>query len=392
MSPDFASGSSGAERRIGRAAEGKAPADRVADWIDQLEEAVSGKSIRRQAEIMRGLTDLFITMTAEPLSVENGKTFDDVMSRLVATIDESVRASFGGRLATVPGAPPMTLRALALDDSIEVARPVLENSDSIDEGVLLEVARSKGQHHLLAISHRRSVDESVTDVLIERGSQPVVASLTSNDGAKFSDHGCAMLESRARNDEEIALNLWSRPDIPRQHLLSLFMSASDEVQRKLVAADRPKADLYRYMVGTATDRMQTIIRENSEYYAAARRHVEDLFRTGQLGEAGLRRFAQARKFDEAAIALSLMCDLPIEHVERALVHDRSDQLLIVAKALDLSWDTTSSILMLRSAYKSMTPQELRLQYECYMKLQSRTARSAMQFYRLRMRSTARAKG
>ena len=69
-------------------------------------------------------------------------------------------------------------------------------------------------------------------------------------------------------------------------------------------------------------------------------------RIGDLGEAALLEYAQARKLDEAVVALSLLCTLPVDVVERAMLASDKEALLILAKALDLSWATTLALLFL----------------------------------------------
>jgi hypothetical protein len=47
----------------------------------------------------------------------------------------------------------------------------------------------------------------------------------------------------------------------------------------------------------------------------------------------------------------LLTDLPIGAIERAMVHDPGDQILVLAKSIDLSWKTTRAILMLGQQYQ-----------------------------------------
>ncbi len=101
----------------------------------------------------------------------------------------------------------------------------------------------------------------------------------------------------------------------------------------------------------------------------------------------MREFAKARKFDETAVALSLLSDLPIGAIERALVsHDR-DQVLVLAKSIGLSWDTTTAILLVQTASKSKSFHEFEQCLANFNKLKPETARTAIQFYRLRERAT-----
>jgi uncharacterized protein (DUF2336 family) len=355
--------------------------------IDELEDAIAHTDLRHRATVMRRLTDLFI-MNGAGFSEEHVAMFDEVMSRLVTAIDSSARAEFGDLLAKNPHAPAKTSRLLALDDEIKVAGPILSHSKVLDDATLIEGAKTKSQDHLYAISLRDTIGEAITDVLLERGDTEVVRSTAKNPGAKFSEFGHTTLVTRSREDGELALRVWSRSDIPRQHLLSLFAAASEDVQRQLETADRQKVQLYRYLVAQAKSQIQTKLREDSSSYAQARPQVEALHRSGGLNGDSLAGFAQAGKFDEVTIALSLLCDLPVGHVERAVVHHRADHLMVLAKAIGLSWETTRAILQMRGPAKTVGAADMEANGLSFAKLQQKTAVSAMHFYRLRARAEA----
>lgn len=356
--------------------------------IDELEDAIADADLRHRATVMRRLTDLFI-MNGGDFSEEHVAMFDEVMSRLIVAIDSSARAEFGNLLARNPRAPAKTSRLLALDDEIRVAGPILSHSKVLDEATLVESAKTKSQEHLFAISLRDTIGEAVTDVLLQRGDTAVVRSTAKNPGAKFSEFGHTELVTRSREDAELALRVWARSDIPRQHLLSLFASASEEVQKQLESADRQKVQLYRYLVAQAKSQIQTKMRENSPSYAQARPQVEALHRAGALNGESLAQFAQAGKFDEVTVALSLMCDLPVGHIERAIVHHRADHLMVLAKAIGLNWDTTRAILRMRGPARSVGAADLDANAQSFAKLQQKTAVAAMDFYRLRARAESR---
>jgi uncharacterized protein (DUF2336 family) len=314
--------------------------------------------------------------------------FDDVMSRLAREIDTSARTSFGLRLAAIPDAPPEVMRALALDDEIAVAGPILSGAGHLDDAVLVEGARTKSQEHLLAISLRPSLVESVTDVLVERGNPQVALSTAANPGARFSDFGFSTLVKRSETDSDLAVRVWSRPEIPRQHMLKLFAEASDTVRSRLEDADRGKASLFRDMIAKASDELQAEARQQSAEYAAAESHVRSLHRSGELDESRLAAFAQAGKFDETTIALSILCDLPIGLIERATAQTHSEQVLVLAKAIGLSWDTVKAILLLQTGTKASSTNELNTLFGRFTKLKAETASKALQFYRFRERAVS----
>jgi uncharacterized protein (DUF2336 family) len=350
--------------------------------IAQLDDALGQSDVGRRAEILRQVTDLFVA-GAGSFAGEQISLFDDVMSRLLAELEVSARASFGRRMAAIPDAPPRVLRGLALDDAIEVAEPVLSHSDRLDEPTLIEGARTKSQSHLLAISRRRVLAEPVTDLLVERGDRTVAVSVAENSGAQFSHYGFATLVERAQGDGGLALTVWVRPEVPRQHMLALFEQASQAVRQQFEAADPAKARLVRDAIAQASNRIQSEMRERSAAYAAARSHVVALDRAGKLNEARLADFARGGKFDEATIALALMANLPIGLVERAVTSRRTEQILVFAKAVDVSWETAKAILLLQAGTKGSSTSELDQCCATFARMSLDTAKKVIHFYRRR---------
>jgi uncharacterized protein (DUF2336 family) len=350
--------------------------------IDELEATLVNRDISAHANLLRRITDLFVS-GPEIFSEEQQALFDDVMGRLVDKIDRSARAAFGKRLSGLPNAPPNVCRTLALDDSIEVAGPVLSLSDQLTDETLISSARTRSQEHLLAISRRRSLSEGVTDVLVERGHRPVVISTAENNGARFSQFGYSTLVSRAEADGELALKVWSRPEIPREHLLALFAAASDAVRLELMAADSKKTTLVQDMIKRASDRVQMTIRKQSPVFAAIEAEIKLMSQAGDLTEDALREFAEACRFDHVTVALSLLCNLPIGVIERIFVHDRVDQMLVLARSIGLSWITTKAVLLVWAKIKGASALEIDRYSGSFNKLKPETAQTAIRFYRLR---------
>lgn len=350
--------------------------------LDELETAVSGRSIGSRADVLRRVTDLFAAGSAT-FTEEQRVLFDDIMGRLIGEIDTAARAAFGERLALIANAPANVSRMLASDDEIKVAGPILSHSEQVDDHTLIATAKTKSQEHLLAISKRRALSEGVTDVLVDRGDQRVVVSAASNAGARFSEFGYSTLVTRAKADDKLALAVLSRHEVPRSHMLALFSAASDAVREKLEIKDRRKPELMRDMLRQASDRVQKESRESSLEFASAQAAVDALHTSGQLGDATIREFADARKFDEIVVSLARLSDMPVGAIERTLTHKELDQLLLVARSIDLSWETTRSILSMLSVNRSMSRLDLADNQASFMKLRPQTARTTLQFFRLR---------
>src|ERR1044072_5900958 len=152
--------------------------------IQQLDSTIAHSTDERRSAMLRHLTDLFL-VGSDAYSDDEVDLIDDVFVPLVATIEESSPGRVPIRVGPVPTAPPKIIRLLACDDVIEVASPVLTQAEQLDTQTLIQCARTKNQEHLLAISRRKSLPESLTDVLVERGDQQVVLSTAKNGGPRF---------------------------------------------------------------------------------------------------------------------------------------------------------------------------------------------------------------
>lgn len=355
---------------------------RTLPLIDELEATLSAGSDARRVEILTRITDLFVG-AAERYSEEQIGVFDDVMARLVGSIEAEARAILAQRLAPIANAPSGVIHILAFDDNIEVARPVLRQSERLDDSALLANANTKSQHHLFAISQRRRLSEAVTDILVQRGDREVVHSVAKNAGARFSDTGFQMLVSHAANDDDLATFVGKRSDIPRQHFLVLLEKASATVRARLTAENPRAGATVKAVVAEVASSIRDDTRKASPDFAAAQAAVEQLHRLRRIGEAEVLQYARERKFEETAIALSILCDTPIDVVERALLDPGAEIVLILARVADLSVTTTKAILLLRAADRGMSAKDLDQALASFNRLQPETARRVLSFFRTR---------
>src|SRR6202035_4597037 len=163
-------------------------------FLQDLDEAISRGTPESRARALWHATDLLI---AGRYSDDEIWTFGEVIGRLADEIEVATRAQLAKRLAKFDKAPVNIIHKLAFDDSIEVAGPILQESNRLEPYALVANVCTKDQSHMLAIAKRKSIDESVTDVLVTRGNQEVVKSVANNDGARFSDFGFLHMIKRA---------------------------------------------------------------------------------------------------------------------------------------------------------------------------------------------------
>jgi len=270
--------------------------------LDELQATLAHGTVARRVETLRRVTDLFINGAVD-FSNEQIALFDDVFQCLILHIENSAKALLSNRLAPVDRAPPLTIRALAFDDVIEVAAPVLSQSQQLDDDILIETARSKSQAHLMAIATRKVLSGAVTDVLVLRGNDEVIHSTLNNPGAEFSERGFTRLVSRAEGDDDLATCIGLRPAMPRHLYLKLLAKASATVRARLEAANPPFAHEVSTAVLEATQIARSSPSAITQQTAIAHALVKSLFEDGRLDEHQVAAFAEAGKFDETLVGL-----------------------------------------------------------------------------------------
>jgi hypothetical protein len=102
-----------------------------------------------------------------------------------------------------------------------------------------------------------------------------------------------------------------------------------------------------------------------------------------LNENSILEYARSHKFEEATVGLSLLCSLPVDVVERALIDNNGERTLILAKDLDFAWETTMALLFLGAQGYCMSARELDSKRDEYVRLSRETSRSVLRFYQSR---------
>jgi len=99
---------------------------------------------------------------------------------------------------------PCFVMAMLVIPTPAVAEPILTASARLSDSDLIEIASTKTQAHMLAISARPQIGTAVTDILLQRGNQDVVHTLAENSGARFSARGFETLVRHAESDGRLA--------------------------------------------------------------------------------------------------------------------------------------------------------------------------------------------
>lgn len=359
--------------------------------IDTLEAALASADPERKRAALDHVTDLFVS-GAGRYSEAQLALFDEVFLELSRDIEVKARRRLALRLAPAEQAPQKIVQQLARDPSAAVASPVLRHVLNLADSDIVAVATTGDEGHLAAIASRKRLDASVTDILVDRGGARVARTLAGNADAELSDAGFAKMVQRANDDPVLAQTVGRRGDIPRHHFIALIRNASAAVRVKLAAADpifaRDIDDIVAGVVG-GIGRDARILSADAE---VARAEASRLMHPERSGDVDTLAKARARKFDQTALALSLLGHVPRDVAERALAEDKPDMLLIIAKVGGCSWKTVKGMLQIQAGDRPFTIDDVLRARDDFERLQLGTAQQVLARYRARVRAGATAAG
>ena len=349
------------------------------DLIDLAKE----ESSERRRELLRSVTDLFFTTEAE----RNGQEmdlFDDILSQLSSEMEEVVRIELAERMATADAPPSGLLRALARDQSIAVAQPVLTGSRALTEDDLLIVARTRGQDHLRAISQRQIVSPAVSEAIVERGDDQTLGVLLRNEGAEMSREVHEMVVDRAAENPELHEAVVGRKSLPADLLNEMYFVVEARL-RDQIRERNAEVDPAALEAALAAGRKSVAARDGAlpPDYDEAERAVRLLKLRNGITPPVLAAFLRNRETTKFLVALSELAEIDFGTARKILERRDLDALSIVCKAagFERSLYLTFALLILDREANAMGRAK---EYgELYESIPREAAQRTIRFWRIR---------
>lgn len=350
-------------------------------YTDLVALAKEPSSENRRA-VMQRISDLFV----EGVSDHNDRElvlFGDIFCQLLDQVNLEDRVALAERVAPLPQTAPELANRLARDESSAVAAPVLQHSPVLSDDDLRDIAKTQGQSHLLAISRRATLSESVTDVLIDRGDQHVLEGVSSNTGARFSDDGLQQLTFKAMEFPKIVGNLTDRADIPFERLDRIMESFDAESSAKL-----------RSFVDAHRDAAAELLRQTQEKMTAERdeqtrrehetRMIAGLIREGKRRlDPCLDDMIREKRLVDIATLLADLGQLSESHVSNVLHKVNDFGIALVCRSVDVGERTYLGLSRLRCERLRLAPTEAIRMADEYRMIDRMSADRALRFHKVR---------
>jgi len=191
------------------------------------------RSVAARTTLAETVTDLFFG-SGEQLSDRERALMSDILRQLIHDVEMSVRKLLAERLAGEPTAPHELIVTLA-NDEIEVAHPVLVESEVLQDPELIEIIRHRTQEHQLAITMRRYISEDVATALVEAGHEDVIKSLLENGNAQIARQTMEHLVEQSRRVDSYQNPLVHRKELTPDLAQKMYWWVSAALRKHILA-------------------------------------------------------------------------------------------------------------------------------------------------------------
>jgi hypothetical protein len=120
----------------------------------------------------------------------------------------------------------------------------------------------------------------------------------------------------------------------------------------------------------------------------ATRDAKRRFKAHRITEANVHGPAQSNDFEKTVVALTMLGRFPVDLVERALLDEGTDLVLILARAAGCTWLTAKAMLLMTAAKRRLSESDLQKACVSFERLSEETAKRVLKFHEVRSKRPA----
>jgi len=350
--------------------------------LQQLISLAKEPSSDKRRELLRTITDIFVE-DPQGFSEQERGHLADIITHVASEMEARVRSELAYRLAEVVDTPRSVLSQLANDD-IEVARPILEKSRSLDEKDLVSIIRTRGREHHEVIAARDDVTWAVSDALVNHGDDEVVEKLVKNEAARISEDTMKRVVERAEQNENLHEPVLSRSDLPPELMHDMFWFVSSTLRERILSnATNLDPDMVDTLLEQSEDRILIEMGSQPCEKTRAQAFIDKMEEKRELNEALLVKLCREQRWPELVCALARLANIDEKTSKRVLFDQSGEGLAIACKATRLDRSTFSTLVLLRDAGGQRSVGDTYKLLALYDDVPVDVAQRTMRFWRVR---------
>lgn len=338
----------------------------------------------KRHQLVEHVTTLFVR-GADSYQTEEIALFNTILESMLPTMEQDQKKAISAQLATVDSTSNKVAYELAREE-IDIARPMLTSSNALNTEDILRLAKTMGQGHLLAISKRKHLEANVTDVLLERGENPVKQSVAANAGATFSEWGSRLLIKLAERDETIRDAMMERADISESDYERLISQMPESQQVRIRQLREQNESLIDDLFHKASKVVASSRLERKATRINAKATLKEI-RAGQrsLGKA-ITQLALSNNLFDICFLLAEMAGLEQKYVTNVMVRYDSTGIAVLCRAMGVENIDYHALCKARATHNKLPQSTAENWANDYQSLSDRDARRLLSYMKIRLQT------
>jgi uncharacterized protein (DUF2336 family) len=307
----------------------------------QLLDLARDKSVAAREALTATVTDLFFAR-GNILTDRERALMSEILRQLINDIESSVRRALAEKLAQYKEAPRDLVLALA-NDEIVVAQSILIHSEVLYDEELIEIIQHRTLEHQLAVAMRNSLNEPVSDALVETGNIDVITVLLQNHGARISRETMAYLVEQSQRVDSYQNPLLRRPELDPNLARRMYWWVSAALRRHIL-------DHFPVKASDFDDALEATAGELAQAAAEQPRRADELVESlAQIETITPHLLVETLRHGEIALFEAMLAKLtgikPLL-IRRLLFERGGEALAIACRIIDIETPTFASIFLL----------------------------------------------
>ena len=198
---------------------------------------------------------------------------------------------------------------------------MLHHSLVFSDTDLMEIIDSQGEDWWHAVALRKSIPAIVCHKLVDTGSERVVGTLVSNNGAELSERTTENMIDRFTESERVMTGLAERPSLPPHLAERLISVVSDSIRLQFSEREDLPPGIAERLVLQSQETAVLNLKNNSERKAYLIRLINHLHQRERLSPSLVLRALCTGEFGFFEMAMARLADIPVENAQE-LIHDK----------------------------------------------------------------------
>jgi len=350
--------------------------------IDDIISLARESSPEKRHQLVELVTRLFVN-GAESYQTEEISLFNTVLENMLPKMEDEQKKVVSERLAPIDSTSSKVANSLARE-SIDIAMPMLTTSKVLKTEDILQIAKTMGQDHLLAISKRSHLEAHVTDVLLERGEKPVKQSVAENSGAEFSEWGSRLLIKLDESDEKIRNAMMERADITESDYDKLIGQMPPQQQAMVRKLREENEALVRDLFHQASKVVASTKLERKASRINTKVTLKEIREGKRCLSQAITQLALSNNLFDICFLISEIAGLGQKYVTNVMIRYDATGIAVLCKALGVEPNDYTSLCRARATHNKQPQTTVDKWIADYQQLSDRDARRLLSFMKIRL--------